>query len=103
MDKETKRQIKNLVLTLRESFEADIAVVLGRYGILADKKWERADKLTYLSEDEKLLKDKIEKTIQKEMGSGITPEPQRRRHTYAIPVSPTSTVSSVCVAWKSAG
>ena len=72
MDKETKRLVKNLVLTLRESFEDDIAVVLGRYGIFADKKWERADKLTYLSEDEKQLKDKIEKIIQKEMGSGIT-------------------------------
>jgi hypothetical protein len=72
MDKETKRKVKNLVLTLREKFEDDIAVVLGRYGIFADRKGERADRLTYLSKDEKRLKDRIEKIIQKEMGSGIT-------------------------------
>lgn len=72
MDKETKRKIEELVLELRENFEDDITVVLGRYGIFVGKKWRGANNLTYLSDDEKKLKNKIEKIIRKEMESGIT-------------------------------
>lgn len=52
MDKQTKTNVKNLVLSLRDDFEKEIENRLSHIGIYKDREWKDGRSLPHLAEDE---------------------------------------------------
>lgn len=52
MDKQTKTNVKNLVLSLRDDFEKEIENRLSHIGIYNDREWKDGRSLPHLAEDE---------------------------------------------------
>jgi hypothetical protein len=72
MDKETKKKIKNMVLTLREMFENEIENRLNYYGIYRDKAWKDGRSLRYLSSEELSNKKRVEAFIKRQESAGLS-------------------------------
>ena len=70
MDKETKRKIKDMVLTLRSRFEEEIENRLNYHGIYIDKTWKDGRSLRHLSPEELLNKKRVEAFIKRQESDG---------------------------------
>jgi hypothetical protein len=72
MDKPTKDAIRELVLNLRKTLEAEIERELGRYGIYANRAWIAADELPRLTEKERDEdRPRLEAAIRREQDAGL--------------------------------
>lgn len=75
MEKAAKDSIRELVLKLRKTLEAEVERELGRYGIYANRKWIPAAELPRLTEQERELdRPRIEAAIHREQDAGLSRE-----------------------------
>ena len=72
MDKESKKKIKSMVLTLREMFEKEMENRLNYFGIYVDKAWKDGRSLRHLGSEELDSKKRIETFIKREEAAGLS-------------------------------
>lgn len=72
MQRQAKSAIRDMVLDLRETLEAEIERELRRYGIDAERKWTSTDELNHLTEEEREEhRPRIEAAIARERDAGL--------------------------------
>ncbi len=71
MDKQTKTNIKNLALALREDLEKEIENRLNNIGVYPDKEWKDGRSLTHLSKDELDKRKRVAAFIKREEKIGL--------------------------------
>lgn len=72
MDQETKKQIKKMVLFLRNLLENDLAIVMKRYGIFTDRAWMEVEAIPKLTDDLHVTRERLEAAMGPDLGRGVT-------------------------------